>query len=409
MGNSSRKHASGTTTKHLRNVGIRQPYTSQISLSNFTSDLSGRSFASAVSYQSTCSVSRPWSRVSRRRWRQTTLSDPLEAAKTAWPVSYVEAVFLPEFKIKGDITERDFQVISTISRGAFGKVYKVVKKDTNEIYALKILSKSQIISENAVQQVKDEVGIQSMCGHNPFIVNCPFFWQNRKQLFIVSEFVSGGELLELCQSYGILPEELVRIYVAEISLALDFLHNAGVIYRDIKLENILLDDEGHAQLIDFGLAKWIKYGSRTTTICGTRQYMAPEVVSMEPYGHAVDWWSLGVVACCMLSGQFPLAAVGIAVSDQKVPGSLPVDCSFSPAAKGLLQRLLEPDPQSRLRSLLALQGIAFFKDFSFADARAKKPSDIFTAMRTSNLLRKIAVKITNPTGMKCMSILMKGL
>lgn len=372
MGNSSQKRASETSSKYSRSVGIRQPYVSQFSLSNFTNDLSGRSFASAVSHQSTCSVSRPWSRVSRRRWHQATLNDPLEAAKTAWPVPYIEAIFLPEFKIKGSVTERDFQVVSTISRGAFGKVYKVMKEDANEIYALKILSKSQIISENAVQQVKDEVGIQSMCGHNPFIVNCPFFWQSRKQLFIVSDFVTGGELLELCQSYGLLPEELVRIYVAEISLAIDFLHNAGVIYRDLKLENILLDDEGHAQLIDFGLAKWLKYGSRTTTICGTRQYMAPEVVSMEPYGHAVDWWSLGVVACCMLSGQFPVAAVGTAACDQKVPGSLPDDCSFSPAAQGLLQRLLEPDPRSRLRSLLALQGIAFFKDFSFADARAKK-------------------------------------
>lgn len=372
MGNSSKKHLSEITTKYSRSAGIRQPYLSQFSLSNFVNDVSGRSYTSAVSHQSTCSVSRPWSRVSRRRWHQTTLSDPLEAAKTAWPVPYVEAIFLPEFKIKGDITGRDFQVIGTISRGAFGKVYKVKKKNTNEIYALKVLPKSQIIAENAVQQVKDEVGIQTMCGHNPFVVNCPFFWQSRKQLFIVTEFVNGGELFELCQTYGPLPEELVQIYVAEISLAIDFLHNAGVIYRDLKLENILLDDEGHAVLIDFGLAKWLKYGSRTTTICGTRQYMAPEVVSMEPYGHAVDWWSLGVVACCMLSGQFPVAAVGTPSSVQKVPGSLPDNFSFSPAAQGLLQRLLEPDPRARLRSVLALQGIAFFKDFSFADARAKK-------------------------------------
>ncbi|KAJ4439210.1 hypothetical protein ANN_07329 [Periplaneta americana] len=281
-----------------------------VSLSNFANDVSGRSFASATSHQSTFSVSRPWSRVSRRsdvfcdcRWHQTTLSDPLVAAKTAWPVPYVEAIFLPEFKIKGETTEKDFMVIGTISKGAFGKVYKVVKKDSNEIYALKILSKSQIISENAVQQVKDEVSIQSMCGHNPFVVNCPFYWQGRKQLFIVSEYMPGGELLDLCQHCTVLPEELVRIYVAEIALAIDFLHNAGVIYRDLKLENILIDGEGHLRLVDFGLAKWLKYGSRTTTICGTRQYMAPEVLSMEPYGHAVDWWSLGVVACCLLTGE----------------------------------------------------------------------------------------------------------
>nr|CAD7435287.1 unnamed protein product [Timema monikensis] len=111
-------------------------------------------------------------------------------------------------------------VIETIAKGAFGKVYKVEKKDTKEIYALKILSKSQIISDNAFDQVKDEVRIQSTCGHNPFIVNCPFFWQNRKNLFIVSEYMCGGELLKLCQDYITLPEELARIYVAEIALAL---------------------------------------------------------------------------------------------------------------------------------------------------------------------------------------------
>lgn len=92
-------------------------------------------------------------------------------------------------------------------------------------------------------------------------------------LFTVSDYVSGGELLDLCRFLGAFPEPLVQIYIAELALALDFLHNAGVIYRDLKLENILLDFNGHCQLIDFGLAKWLRYGDRTTTICGTLQYI----------------------------------------------------------------------------------------------------------------------------------------
>ncbi|XP_063226239.1 serine/threonine-protein kinase S6KL isoform X2 [Bacillus rossius redtenbacheri] len=330
------------------------------SLSNFMTNLSARSLGSVVSQQSAYSVSRPWSRVSRRRWHHSTLNNPLESSKTAWPVPHIEALFLPEFKISGDVNENDFKVIDTISKGAFGKVYKVRKKDTKEIYALKILSKSQIIADRAVQQVKDEVHIQSVCGHHPFIVNCPFYWQNRKRLFIVSNYVPGGELLKLCQEYGPLPEELVKIYVAEIALALDFLHNAGVIYRDLKLENILLDEECHTQLIDFGLAKWLKYGAKTTTICGTLQYMAPEVMSMEPYGHAVDWWSLGVVMCCLICGEPP-------AGDHAPPASLPEG-----AARDLLRRLLEPGPRARLRSLAALEHTAFFREFRLADARAKK-------------------------------------
>ncbi|XP_049939534.1 serine/threonine-protein kinase S6KL [Schistocerca serialis cubense] len=304
MGNTNQKKSCEITPKYAKKSNkSHEQYSSEFSLSSFVKDLSGRSFVSATSQQSTYSVSRPWSRVSRRRWNNSTLTDPLEASKTAWPVPYIEAAFLPEFKIKGDVTENSFEVLDTISSGAFGKVYLACKRDTNQKYALKILSKSQILSQNAVEQVKDEVRIQSICGHHPFIVNCPYFWQNRKRLFIVTDYIAGGELLRICQDYGPLPEELVKVYVAEIALALDFLHNAGIIYRDLKLENLLLDEEGHLKLIDFGLAKWLKYGSRTTTICGTIQYMAPDIVSMEPYGHAVDWWSLGVIMCCLLTGE----------------------------------------------------------------------------------------------------------
>uniref|UniRef100_V5IA83 Serine/threonine-protein kinase n=1 Tax=Anoplophora glabripennis TaxID=217634 RepID=V5IA83_ANOGL len=240
---------------------------------NFTSSFSGRSFTSVSSHQSTYSVSRPWSRISRRRWKESTLTLPYESSKTAWPVSQLESYFLPEFPVTASINEKRFDVLDEISKGAFGKVYKVKDLEKGQIFALKVLSKSKIISENSVQQVKDEVQVQRVCGHHPYIVSCPLHWQSRKRLYIVTKFIEGGELYSLLTRYITLPVALVQVFVAQIALALDFLHNAGVIYRDLKPENILLDDVGNIQLIDFGLSKWLSYGSTTKTICGTLRYM----------------------------------------------------------------------------------------------------------------------------------------
>ncbi|CAH0715412.1 unnamed protein product, partial [Brenthis ino] len=250
-----------------------QAFTSQFSLSHFVGNLSGRSFVSVTSSQSVYSASRPWSRVSRRRWNDSTLKNPLEASKTAWPVAHKESIFLPEFPITTDLIQKDFGIVKTIAKGAFGEVYKVQKLRENKEYALKVLNKSQIVNDNAVRQVKEEARIQAAVGHHSFIAGAVSRWQTKKRLYIVSEYIPGGELLALLDKYGKLPEELVKIFVAEIAIAIDFLHNAGVIYRDLKPENILLDSDYHIQLVDFGLSKWLSIGSRTTTLCGSLKYM----------------------------------------------------------------------------------------------------------------------------------------
>ncbi|CAH1398335.1 unnamed protein product [Nezara viridula] len=272
----------------------------EFSVASLASKFSARSFGSSRTFRSTSSTSRPWSRVSRRIWKDSTLENSYQCIKTAWPVPIIEALFLPEFKI--DLTKKhNFEVINVISRGAFGKVYRVMNNDSQEYFALKVLSKSKVLRDNYVSQVKDEVKIQSMCGHHPFIISSPQYWQDRRKLFIVSPYVEGGDLFDLSEKYGALPEELVKIYVAELGSALDFLHNAGVIYRDLKAENILLDSDGHVVLIDFGLSKWLKYGNRTNTLCGTLQYMAPEIFFLNGYGHAVDWWALGTLTVYLLT------------------------------------------------------------------------------------------------------------
>ncbi|XP_049873177.1 serine/threonine-protein kinase S6KL [Pectinophora gossypiella] len=396
MGNTHNRNSqnrSHTQSTHSDRDG--QAFTSQFSLSQFVGNLSGRSVASS---QSVYSASRPWSRVSRRRWNESTLNNPLEASKTAWPVANKESVFLPEFPITTDLLQKDFEIKETIAKGAFGEVHKVKKLSEGKEYALKVLNKSQVISESAVRQVKEEARIQSAVGHHSFIAGAVARWQTKKRLYIVSEYIPGGELLALLDRYGKLPEELVKIFVAEIAVALDFLHNAGVIYRDLKPENILLDSDYHIQLIDFGLSKWLSIGSRTTTLCGTLKYMAPEILSREPYGHAVDWWSLGVVLCRMLTDEYPTPALSKRAtkcedttdftkeSPAKVhsstndnskkhqpAGTLPASASeLSNAARGLLLRLLERDPRVRMRNLRQLQQSAFYMGFNFEHVKAKK-------------------------------------
>ncbi|XP_064213508.1 serine/threonine-protein kinase S6KL [Tribolium castaneum] len=334
------------------------------SCQNLSTSSSGRSFASVNSHQSTFSVSRPWSRVSRRRWKESTLTLPYESSKTAWPVSQIESFFLPEFPFRSE--GKHFTNLGEINKGAFGKVYKV-SDEKGTLYALKVLSKSKIIRENAVQQVKDEVRIQRVCGHHPFIVDCPFHWQSKKRLFIVSNYVAGGELYDLLKTYTVLPVALVKLYVAQLALALDFLHNAGVIYRDLKPENILLDASLNVQLIDFGLSKWLPYGKTTRTICGTFLYMAPEVWTGEEYGHGVDWWSLGVIACVMLTGKYPSAEPDSGQFSTVLP-----QVGLDGPARDLLQRLLQVKSAQRLRTLRALKNIAFYKGYSFDDVKDRQ-------------------------------------
>lgn len=191
-------------------------------------------------------------------------------ARSIWPITQTETIFLPHFKIYERPLEKEFHVLRLIDAGGFGSVHYVQDKVTSTYYALKVLSKAKLINTGSVRQIRNEVDIQSVCGHHPFIVECIAYWQNRTNIYILLEHVPNGELLKTIQVF---PEELVKIYVAEIAVALDFLQNAGIIYRDLKPENILLDTEYHIKLIDFGLSKWLRIGERTKTICGTAEYM----------------------------------------------------------------------------------------------------------------------------------------
>lgn len=361
-----------------RNYHNYEKYDSQYSLS----DLLGGSCITAA--QASHDERRSWSRASHRSWINNATQDAhassLGSSKTVWPVPRFQSMFLPEFPVKQIALKTGYVFLDVIAKGAYGKVYKVQKQETGQIFALKVISKAMIVAENAIKQAKEEVGIQRMVGHHPFIVSSVHRWQGRKTLYILMDYISGGELLSLVDEYGCLPEEVVRIYVAEIALAIDFLHNAGIVHRDLKTTNVLLDEEGHAVIIDFGLAKWLQRTERTNTLCGTPQYMAPEILRKEYYGQEVDWWSLGVLMCFLLTNEYPSTVSSDALPDQNnlnvadSPGTLPANANISPAARDLLKRLLQPEPRLRLRSLLSLQRIAFYMGYDLQSYKQKKES-----------------------------------
>eukprot|EP01102_Stenamoeba_stenopodia_P008101 TRINITY_DN2301_c0_g1_i3.p1 TRINITY_DN2301_c0_g1~~TRINITY_DN2301_c0_g1_i3.p1 ORF type:complete len:296 (-),score=67.21 TRINITY_DN2301_c0_g1_i3:548-1435(-) len=201
---------------------------------------------------------------------------------------------------KEKITKDDFELLTVIGKGSFGKVLQVRKKDTGKIYAMKVLRKEAIVQRKQVAHTKAEKSILAKIQH-PFIVGLHYAFQTEEKLYMVLDFVNGGELFFHLKREGKFSEQRVRIYAAEIACALSHLHSFGIVYRDLKPENILLDSEGHICITDFGLSKEIQ-SEDTHTFCGTPEYLAPEILKGQGHGTPVDWWSLGTLIYEMLTG-----------------------------------------------------------------------------------------------------------
>ncbi|KAG6886079.1 hypothetical protein C0993_004069 [Termitomyces sp. T159_Od127] len=231
-----------------------------------------------------------------------------------------------QYKTKRALTPRDFEFLKLIGRGTFGKVFQVRKRDTKRIYAMKVLSKKEIVAKKEVAHTIGERKILQRSLDSPFLVGLKFSFQTDADLYLVTDFKSGGELFWHLQRETRFSEERARFYIAELVLALEHLHRFDIVYRfvslsinsthaqsphrDLKPENILLDATGHVALCDFGLSKAdLRSDELTTTFCGTTEYLAPEILLSEHgYSKIVDFWSLGVLLFEMCCGWSPFYA-----------------------------------------------------------------------------------------------------
>ena len=248
----------------------------------------------------------------------------------------------------------DFELLRVIGRGSYAKVLMVELKKTKRIYAMKVIKKEMFVqNENEdIDWVQTEKHVFEHATNYPFLVGLHSCFQNESRLFFVIEFVRGGDLMYHMQRKRRLSEQEAQFYAAEISLALDFLHMRGIIYRDLKLDNVLLDHEGHIKLTDYGMCKeGIKKGEKTSTFCGTPNYISPELLRAEEYDFSVDWWALGVLLYEMLAGKSPFDSQD---SDEDrlfqtiLEKTIRIPRSLSVRAQNILKSFLKKDPNERL-------------------------------------------------------------
>ncbi|KAI9626136.1 hypothetical protein H4Q26_015882 [Puccinia striiformis f. sp. tritici PST-130] len=273
----------------------------------------------------------------------------------------------------------DFNFLAVLGKGNFGKVMLAEEKRSGQLWAIKVLKKDFIIENDEVESTKSEkrVFLTASRERHPFLIGLHSCFQTETRIYFVMEYVSGGDLMLHIQREQFTPRR-AKFYAAEVLLALEYFHQNGVIYRDLKLDNILLTLDGHIKVADYGLCKeemW--YQNTTSTFCGTPEFMAPEILLEQRYGRAVDWWAFGVLIYEMLLGQSPFRGDdedeifdAILEDEPLYPIHMPRD------SVSILQKLLTRDPARRLgggpNDAEEIKAHPFFRETNWSDVYGKK-------------------------------------
>ncbi|KAF2633715.1 serine/threonine-protein kinase-like protein psk1 [Macroventuria anomochaeta] len=279
------------------------------------------------------------------------------------------------------ISADDFEPIKCLGKGSYGTVLLVRQLSTGRLFAQKTFKKASItVHKKLIEQTKTERNILESVNRHPFIVNFYYAFQDHEKLYLILEYAQGGELFHHLEAERMFSEDVAAFYMAEMVLALDHLHRTvGVIYRDLKPENCLLDHEGHLLLTDFGLSKvTLDDESPCRSILGTPEYMAPEVIEGKEYGAAVDWWSLGALGFDLLTGSPPFTGNNNAKIQEKIlKQKLALPFYLSADAKDLLTRLLRKDPKKRLgynmtKDMQTIKNHRFFRKINWKQLQARE-------------------------------------
>jgi len=263
-----------------------------------------------------------------------------------------ESFFPYQCRAKGTYRLSDFYFQRTLGTGSFGRVHLVRSKHNLRFYAIKVLHKEKIVKSKQIDHTNNEQKMLLAVQH-PFIINLWGSFQDSTNLYMVMDFVPGGELFTLLRRSNRFPDPVAKFYAAEVALALHHLHNLDIVYRDLKPENILLGLDGHIKIADFGFAKYCP--NTTWTLCGTPDYLAPEVINQSRYNKSVDWYALGVLIFEMLTGLPPFhrpddSPMALYARIQSGPS-----CIRFPAinilAKDLILKFLESNPSKRYGNL----------------------------------------------------------
>jgi serine/threonine protein kinase len=261
----------------------------------------------------------------------------------------------------------DYEMGDTLGTGSFGRVRIAKNKKTQEYVAIKIMKKMEIIKSKQADHIANEIKILSMIEH-PFVIKFGGFTQDEKNLYLDLELINGGELFTYLRGVGRFPIDQARMYIAEIISIFDYLHSKNIIYRDLKPENILIHKSGYLKLTDFGFAKIVE--GRTYTLCGTPEYLAPEIILNKGHGKPVDWWTCGILLYEMIAGIDPFSDDDPMMVYQKIlKGKIKFPSGFDSNAKSLIKHLLDQDLTKRYGNLKNgvkdITGHRFFKNFEW--------------------------------------------